>query len=223
MLLRKLVVVSCCCSAPRSAPRATGHRSGTARTSTAGRPGCNALADLRGAGPGEGRGRQLPRADRVGPRSAEGFHGRQRRRRPAGDPDLRRGLRRAAHEGDVQGLPPQAAVQVGREEVAAARQAGDAARQRPAVSRARGAGRRTGAPGRARSNCRFRNTTSAISTRSGRRSPFAPRREPARQPRSTITIRPASGRSSRRARARPADASSSPTTRSRPVSGTPSS
>ena len=46
------------------------------------------------------------------------------RRRPAGDPDLRRSLRRAAQPGDVQGLPPAAAIQVGPEAVAAARQAG---------------------------------------------------------------------------------------------------
>ena len=102
----------------------------------------------------------------------------------------------------VQELPPEAAVQVGREEVGAARRR----RTRRATagccitctpSRAPKAG-----PGHARSSCRSRNTTSAISTRSDRRSRSAPRRARARRRRCTTTIRPASGRSSRRARVR---------------------
>ena len=117
----------------------------------------------------------------------------------------------------------QAAIQVGREEMAAARQTGDSRATagccitctlRPALR---------AAPGRDRLSCRFRNTTSAISTPWDRRLPFAPSRAPVHSRRCTTTTRRASGRSSHRARARPAGASSSRTTRTRRGSGTPSS
>ena len=68
---------------------------------------------------------------------------------------------------DVQGLSPEAAVQVGREEVAAAR---SARRRRATAACCITCTRRPApraAPGRVRSSCRFRNTTSAICTRSG--------------------------------------------------------
>ena len=79
--------VRCCCSAPPRAPRATGRRCGTARTSTAGRPGCRRPSPTSEV-PGLARdaGRQLHRADRIGPRSAEGLH---RRRRVDGRPAIR--------------------------------------------------------------------------------------------------------------------------------------
>ena len=51
---------------------------------------------------------------------------------------------------------------------------------------------------------------SAISTRSDRPSPFGPSRAPGRSRRCTTTIRPASGRSFRKARVRQVDASKQP-------------
>ena len=65
----------------------------------AGRRGCNGpIATSEVPGLKRDADGKYHRADRVGAGSAERIHRCARRRRPAGDPDLRRGLRRASHQ-----------------------------------------------------------------------------------------------------------------------------
>ena len=196
MLSRKLVVVSMLLLGAAPPPRATGHRSGTARTSTAGRRGCR-----RPSPTSEVPGLQTRRDGKYMEPIGSG-------RDPlkvftvAEDVDGRPAIRISGEvfgelrtKAVVQGLSPEVSVQVGREEMAAARQAGR--RSATAACCITCTRRRApkDAPGRARSSCRFRNTTSAISTRSDRRSPSAPKLAPgATAARSTTTIRQASGR-----------------------------
>src|SRR5207248_2812378 len=96
---------------------------------------CRALARFRRTLAETQSGRQVRGADRLGRRSTAHLLSRPRRRWTPRDPDLRRGVRRTAHGAIVPQLPLEAAVQMGRAQVAAARQPRYAARQRPALSR----------------------------------------------------------------------------------------
>ena len=134
------------------------------------------LADLGCAGPGEGRRWQLHRANRIRPRSAEGLHHRQTSTaaRPFASPARSSAsfATRARSRTTTCGFSSSGARSSGR-------RATNRGRRATAASFITCTRRRawTGAPGRAPLSCRFRNTMSAISTRSGRRLPFAPRHE----------------------------------------------